>query len=314
MTTVVVYHKTVPNGKNQEKIDLLRFYSHGIKVSGDIVIDKDDYIYQPSDVGVIQGWLGQGLATTSHLKLRKDVIQNQIRNKKYVVAVDSNLFLYANTNNPLHYLRYSFNGVFPNSGIYCDTYIDPLRWQKISRNLGISLKDYRKNGSHILLCLQRNGGWSMGGFDVQDWTTQTIASLRKFTDRPIVIRAHPGDKASREYLNPRNPKCRINFTNGVTLSNNQNLLDDLKNCWAAVNYNSSPVVGAAIEGYPIFVTDIQRSQCKEIANTDLSQIENPMLPDRQAWLERLSMFHWNFDELKSGECWQHMKKFISSGQ
>jgi len=49
--------------------------------------------------------------------------------------VDSNLFLYANTTNPLHYLRYSFNGVFPTTGIYCDTTIDPCRWQKISQNL-----------------------------------------------------------------------------------------------------------------------------------------------------------------------------------
>lgn len=310
MTEVVVYHKSIPNGKNQEKIDLLRFFSHGVKTVGDSVIDKNDYSYQLSDVGVIQGWLGEGEHTAPHLRLRNQVIQNQIRNQKYVVAVDSNLFLYSNTSNPLHYLRYSFNGVFPNSGIYCDSEIDPSRWQKISRNLNISLKDYRRNGNHILLCLQRNGGWSMGNFDVQDWTIHTINSLRKYTDRPIIIRAHPGDKASKEYLNPLNPKCKINYTKNITLSNNQNLLDDLRNCWAAINYNSSPVVGAAIEGYPIFVSDIEKSQCKEIANTDLSQIENPALPERQKWVERLSMFHWNFDELISGECWMHMRKFI----
>jgi len=77
-----------------------------------------------------------------------------------------------------------------------------------------------------------------------------------------------------------------------------------------VNYNSSPVVGAAIEGIPIFVMDALNSQCKDIANTDLSRIENPQMPDRLRWIERLSMFHWNFDELTSGECWAHMRKFI----
>jgi hypothetical protein len=61
---------------------------------------------------------------------------------------------------------------------------------------------------------------------------------------------------------------------------------------------------------PIFVTDTSKSQCKEIANTDLAQIENPLMPDRQAWAERLSMFHWNFEELRSGECWRHMRQFI----
>jgi hypothetical protein len=70
------------------------------------------------------------------------------------------------------------------------------------------------------------------------------------------------------------------------------------------------VVGAAIEGYPIFVTDYTKSQCREIANTDLSQIETPFLFYRQNWVERISMFHWNFEELKSGECWQHMRQYI----
>jgi hypothetical protein len=234
-----------------------------------------------------------------------------MRNKKYAVAVDSNLFLYANTENPLHYLRYSFNGVFPNTGIYCDTKIDPSRWKKISKDLNISLKNYRSNGDHILLCLQRNGGWSMGSVDIQDWTNNTITTLRKYTDRPIIIRTHPGDKTSKEIIKPENPSCKIKFSSSVRLSTNINLVEDLKNCWAAVNYNSSPVVGAAIEGVPIFVSDSAKSQCAEVANTDLSRIENPLMLDRQPWVERLSMFHWNFNELKSGECWHHMRKFIN---
>ena len=309
MTTVAIYHNTVPNAKNPEKIDLLRFFSQGVKVAGDTAIDSNDYQYIPTDVGVIQGWLGGG-KVSNHLNLRNTVIQEQIKRGKYVIAVDSNLFLYADTTNALHYLRYSFNGVFPNTGIYCDSEIDPSRWTKLSANLNIQLKDYRTTGNHILLLLQRNGGWSMGNFDVQDWAIQTINTLRQHTDRPIVIRAHPGDKASREYLDPTNPKCKIKFTNDIKISTNANLVDDLKNCWAAVNYNSSPVVGAAIEGVPVFVSDPAKSQCAEIANLDLSQIENPQLIDRQKWVERLSMFHWNFDELKSGECWNHMKRFI----
>jgi hypothetical protein len=309
-TTVAIYHNTVPNAKNQEKIDLLRYFSQGVRAAGDSVIDSNDYQYRPTDVGVIQGWLGQGAIITPHLLLRNTVIQQQLKRNKHVVAVDSNLFLYANTANDLHYLRYSFNGVFPNTGIYCDTNVDPNRWQKLSKNLNLTLKNYRTNGDHILVCLQRNGGWSMGSLDVQDWAIQTINTLRQYTDRPIVIRAHPGDKASREYLDPRSPKCKIKFSKAVRLSTNVNLVDDLRNCWAAVNYNSSPVVGAAIEGVPIFVMDPIKSQCRDVANIDLAQIENPQMPDRQPWVERLSMFHWNFDELKSGECWTHMRSFI----
>jgi hypothetical protein len=308
--SIAVYHKTVPNAKNQEKIDLLRFFSQGATALGETVIDSVDYEYCTSDVAVIQGWLGEGPAISSHLKLRNTVITNQLANKKYVVAVDSNLFLYANTINPLHYLRYSFNGVFPTTGIYCDTDIDPARWQKISKNLNIRLKDYRTSGEHILICLQRNGGWSMGNIDIQEWAIQTIDTIRRYTDRPIVIRTHPGDKSSKGIIQPGHPQCKIKFSKAVRLSTNVNLVDDLRNCWAAVNYNSSPAVGAAIEGVPIFVSDFIKSQSAEVANTDLSQIENPTFYDRQRWVERLSMFHWSFDELKSGECWSHMRKFI----
>jgi len=311
MTSLAIYHKTVPNAKNLEKIELLKNFSYGAKITGEIVKDIIDHNYQLADVAVIQGWLGEGANTTPHLQLRNTVINQQISQKKYVVVVDSNLFLYANTDNLLHYLRYSFNGVFPNTGIYCDTDIDPSRWQKVSKNLNIRLKDYRTTGDHVLVCLQRNGGWSMGNIDIQDWAIDTINTIRSYTDRPIVIRTHPGDKTSKGIIQPGHPQCKIKFSKVVRLSTNENLVDDLQNCWAAVNYNSSPVVGAAIEGIPIFVMDPTKSQCAEIANTDLSQIENPKLPDRQSWVERLSMFHWNFDELKSGECWNHMRSFIS---
>lgn len=309
MKTIAIYHKSVPNGKNLEKIQLLQNFSQGVRAVGDNVIDVDHYGIVAADVGVIQGWVS-GPPTAQHTNLRNNVITQQKFLNRYVVSADSNLFLYANVDNPLHYLRYSFNDIFPNQGIYCDTEIDTNRWNKISQNLNIKLKPYRKSGDHVLILLQRNGGWSMSGYDVQDWASSIISSVRNFTDRPIIVRAHPGDKAARTYLDPKNPQCRIKFSKRVRLSTNPRLTDDLINCWAAVNYNSSHSVGALIEGVPIFVTDPARSQSAEVANTDISQIENPIMPDRQKWVERLAMFHWNFDELRSGECWNHMRRFI----
>lgn len=307
---IVIYHTTIPNQKNPEKIEILKNFSSGAKLIGDEVIDSYDYNYIPSDVGMIQGWLGYNASSSSHLNLRRAVIKNQTKQNKYVITADSNLFLYANTSNhPHHYLRYSFNGVFPNTGIYCDTDIDPSRWKQISKDLNISLKDYRSSGAHILLCLQRNGGWSMGEVNIQDWAIETIKKIRQYSDRTIIVRPHPGDKQTKSILTPGNPQCRIPLSSNVKLSTNESLLDDLKNCWAAVNYNSSPVVGAAIEGVPIFVSDKDKSQCAEIAN-DIEDIENPILFDRQQWIERISMFHWKFSELSNGSAWLHMKKYV----
>jgi hypothetical protein len=79
-----------------------------------------------------------------------------------------------------------------------------------------------------------------------------------------------------------------------------------------VVHNSSPSVASIIEGVPTFLTDShpEHSQSCEVANKDLAKIENPDMLDRQAWIERLSMCHWNFDELRSGEAWNFFKKYI----
>ena len=300
------------NNKNPEKREILDRFSLGVSYLGqDEVVINEHMSLIDADVALMVGWVHEDSKQTSHLEFRRQIIAHQRKQGKRILLADSNLFLYKDKTNPHHYLRYSFDGIFPNTGEYCDKLINPDRWKKLSNTIGISLKDYRKNGNHILLCLQRNGGWSMGGFDVVDWTAQTIKLLRLHTDREIVIRAHPGDKGAKGYLSPNNLIKKIGLLKGVRLSKpGADLLDDLKNCWAVVNYNSSPTVAAAIEGYPVFVTDALRSQCAEIANTNLKNIENPNYPDRQQWIERLSMFHWNFDEISNGECWSHMRTFI----
>jgi hypothetical protein len=220
------------------------------------------------------------------------------------LIVDSNLFLYIDKTNPQHYLRYSFDGVFPTTGFYFDTNIDTNRWKKISQNLNINLKPYRTNGTHILICLQRNGGWSMAGLSVIDWLDVTIKKIQQVSNRPIIVRPHPGDKKIMNIL-------KIKYKN-VSLSNNPNLLDDLRNAWVTVVYNSSPSVASIIEGVPTFITDPEpkHSQSYLVANTDLNLVENPILHERQSWIEKLAMCHWNFDELRSGEAWKFFKSFL----
>lgn len=301
MVTVAIYHKSVPPGnKSAEKPEILKNFARGVVATGDRTIDVDNFQAVAADVGMIQGWTHEQ-SDRPHLLLRADAIRTHRR----IVCADSNLFLYKNKTNPGHYLRYSFNGIFPTTGIYCDDRIDPGRWQQIRQDLGLVVRDYRVKGDHVLLCLQRNGGWSMSGLGVIEWARDVIQTLHQHTDRTIVVRAHPGDKKSVSYL------PQLKGLRNVRISESGRTMEqDLVDCWAVVNYNSSSVVGAAIEGYPVFVTDPVRSQCRDIANTDLAEIEQPRLPNRQPWLERISMFHWNFAELASGACWRHMRSYI----
>jgi hypothetical protein len=299
----VAYLSSVPpSKKSQHKTDLLQRFVSGVQAAGDTGVISSTPMLINADVAFIQGWPHPTGKQGAHNLFRKTVHDYQKKNNNRLLVVDSNLFNYRGKN---EYSRYSFDGVFPNTGTYFWNNPDPARWQSISRNTGIELKDWRSNGKHILLCLQRNGGWSMGTYDIVEWTADTIIKLQQATDRPIVLRPHPGDKLARQHIGD------IGHLRNVTLSHpDATLMDDLKDCWAVVNHNSSPTVGSVIEGYPIFVTDPDRSQATAVSNTDLSSIETPIMPDRQAWVERIAMCHWNQQEIMSGAAWQHIRKFV----
>jgi hypothetical protein len=304
LTAVAYYAGIPPNNSNLEKPLILDYFCQGVTNTGDTAIAHTGMNALSCDVALIQGFVHQHGKSAPHLQLRQDAVNLQKKNNKRSLIVDSNLFLYVDKSNPLHYLRYSFDGVFPTTGFYFDKDIDSTRWQKISKDLNLKLKSWRSNGSHILICLQRNGGWSMQGLNSLNWLDQTINSIRKYSNRPIIVRAHPGDKKTKGII-------KIKHKN-VFLSTKDKLTDDLIGAWATVVYNSSPSVASAIEGVPVFLTDPQprNSQSFDIANTDISNIESPTLLDRQQWVEKLSMCHWKFEELKSGEAWNFFKKYI----
>lgn len=303
---VISYSQVVPaKNKSVEKEQILKKFVQGVITFGDTGILHTGNDILDCDVAVIQGWQHQQGKSSPHLKLREKVASHQIKNQKYVCIADSNLFLYATENNqPHHYLRYSFNGVFPSTGIYFDDNPDTSRWKKISKDLSIKIKDVRPTGSHILVCLQRQGGWSMEGTSVINWINSVVKQIRKHSDRPILIRPHPKDVNSKVYL--RNLK----LDKGINLSFNKSIYYDLNNAWCVVNHNSSSIVGPIINGYPAFITDPIKSQCSEVANTDFSNIENPKTFDRLKWLQRISMFHWNFSELEDGTAWAHMRNYV----
>lgn len=304
-TAVAYYGGIPPTNNNPEKPMILDNFCKGVIASGDNAIAHRGMTPIDCDVALIQGFVHDHGKDAPHLQLRKNAVDLQKKAGKRSLIVDSNLFLYADPGNKKTYLRYSFDGVFPTTGFYFDKDIDPTRWEKISRDLNISLKPWREDGNHILICLQRNGGWSMRGLNVIQWLNQTILKIKQHSpNRHIVVRAHPGDKKIRAIL-------KVNHKN-VSLSTNERLVDDLRGAWATVVYNSSPAVSSLIEGVPVFLTDPEpwHSQANGVANTDLSLLENPLLPERQQWIEKLSMCHWTFAELRSGEAWQFFRRYI----
>ena len=233
-------------------------------------------------------------------------MDTQTKLGRYWLSIDSNVFIYKNKENPKKYLRYSFNGVFPKTGIYCNDNPGEENWNNIKRDYNMDLKPWRTNGSHILITLQRPLGWSMRGFNLMKWLENTFREIRKYSDRPIIIRWHPGDWKSYPVY-----EALLKQYNATISPQERHITEDLVNCWALVCHNSTPSSVASIEGIPAFITDDPGyCQAGDIANLDFSKLETPIMPDRLEWIKKLSQCHWSFDDTRSGRCWAHMRNYV----
>jgi len=303
------YISSLPRRINgTEKINALTYFAEGAARCGDQAETTHSQAYEDCDVGAIIGNAfdaNPGKVNLPHYRVRKMVMDRQRELGRYWLSIDSNVFIYRDAENPQKYLRYSFNGVFPNTGIYCNENPGDENWNKLKSHYNMDLQPWRTTGSHILICMQRPMGWSMRGQNLMHWFESTLATIRQYSDRPVRVRWHPGDWKNF----PKNE----NFAKyKVTLSpQTKHITQDLVDCWAVVCHNSTPSSVATIEGIPAFITDDPGyCQAGAVANTDLSLIENPLLPDREQWIRRLAQCHWNFEDLKSGRQWTHMRQWV----
>lgn len=292
-----------------EKSSALRYFAEGAAKSGDLTTVVEGKRFEPCDVGVIIGNANEtnpGKIGLPHYNVRKTVIDTQTREHKYWVSIDSNVFIYRNRDNPHKYLRYSFNGVFPKTGIYCNENPGDQNWNNMRRDYDMELSPWRSSGSHILITLQRPMGWSMRGFDLMKWLDTVLANVKANSDRPIRVRWHPGDW--KHYPQYAGMLTKM----GVAVSpQDRHILEDLKDCWALICHNSTPSSVAVIEGIPAFITDDPGyCQAGDVVNRDFARLEDPWLPDREQWIRKLAQCHWSFEDVKSGRCWAHMRQWV----
>jgi hypothetical protein len=160
--------------------------------------------------------------------------------------------------------------------------------------LGLELKPWTNAGYNIVIACQRSDSEQWAGQPpTVAWLTETACKIRQYSDKPIVIRPHPRQRISEI------PGCVIESPRPVpgtydSFDYNQ----CLKTTWAVVNHNSGPGSQAIINGVPAFVGS--SSLAAPVSNLDLSQIENPLRPDRTQWIEQLAHTEWTIPEIESG--------------
>lgn len=299
MYDVVVYLSSLPRiADRNRKVQVLRAFAQGAQAQGATVLIQTQPHLVDCRLAVILGWVGTKIRGP-HIQLRQNVIDHQQRIGQHIMPIDGSCFKFRDLDST--FLRYSLGGVFYNTNNYANDHSTDAKWNQIRQTLGLDLAPWRTQGSHVLVCLQRDGGWSMKGTDMTEWTYSTVRRLRNITDRPILIRPHPKHQMDLTAL-----------TNmpGVSQSGpGRGLEQDLAGAWAAVFCNSSSSVAAVLAGVPVFADD---DDCVAwaVANHDLAQIETPVMPDRTQWLNDLSAAHWTDAESQSGLIYQHFAKYF----
>jgi hypothetical protein len=120
--------------------------------------------------------------------------------------------------------------------------------------------------------------------DQQQWIADIMAEIRRYTDRPIVIR----EKRSREER--------------MTVDTMDEALSRDVHC--LVTYNSVAAVEAVMAGKPAICVGPNAAQ--QVSSRTLADIEPPLFPDddlREAWLRHLSYSQFTFSEMSDGTAW-----------
>jgi hypothetical protein len=301
---VGIFYNSISNpAKFSNKVMLMDNFKLGVEACGDQVIEyKDNNLpNQPLDAGFVLGY-------TLEDNFRKKIINALSVADTPRIFVDSNILHYSRPEHEWH--RYSINSVYPNTGIYFFKDLDLNKWNQYSNWHNVTVKPWRTDGNHILILAQRPKGWNMFGNDQDTWLDATITEIRKYSQRHIMIRMHPGDGTRFKQIE----KLQKRYGDQITISEHANIRDALVDCWCAVGYNSTPNVVSAIEGVPVYVQDPTHSWAQDIAFSDLRQIEMPPLPDRSEWLAKIANIHWSNEEVKSGQLWAAIKNYIVSAR
>jgi hypothetical protein len=207
------------------------------------------------------------------------------------------------------YLRYSLGGPFYDRAEYANKDSGPEKWQEISRQLSLKLNPSKVNNGHILICMQRDGGFSMKSLNPIEWLDAKIKEIRLHTTRAIVVRPHPNAYEMLDFKKYTLSQYKKQWNVSVIDPKHSKLTDNLVGAHSVVLFNSSASVAAVCAGIPVFADD---SSCVSwaVANKNVSSIESPISFDRQQWIQDLAAAHWSDEEARAGKVYQKFIPFL----
>lgn len=153
------------------------------------------------------------------------------------------------------------------------------RWEALQ----LPIEKWKKGGSKIIIAAPDEKPCKFYNINKEQWVSETIAKLKLYTDREIIVR----DRA----------KSRLQRVEHNTLK--QALDDDV---FALITYNSVAATESVLYGIPAF-TLAPCNAASPVSLQDISQIETPYYPDADkvfSWACHLAYGQYHVRELRDG--------------
>lgn len=163
------------------------------------------------------------------------------------------------------------------------------RWDSLVKgDARLSWKGWKTKGNKILLVVPNPKSCHFYGMDLDPWMNQTIDTIKKYTDMPIVIRKK-GSRVDRD---------------------NHSIYDALDDgIFCTVTLASIAALESVVYGIPAFVS----VQCAAtpLASTDLSKINDPYYPDEKLITKHchsLAYGQFTYTEMLNGTAWKLLNR------
>jgi hypothetical protein len=238
------------------------------KGSGDTVVSTDEFIYESSTDPIIL----RGI-------LKYKLMQQCWKDNRSFYYMDTGYL--GNQKNPLNPNGWKYwHRIVKNDLQHNEIIKRPAdRWQALK----LPIENWKKGGSKIIIAAPDEKPCKFYGIDKDTWIAETIATLKQYTDREIIVR----DRA----------KSRLQRIEHNTLK--QALDDDV---YALITYNSVAATESVLYGIPAF-TLAPTNAASPVCSQDLSQIETPYYPEMDEvfeWACHLAYGQFHINEFKNG--------------
>ena len=157
---------------------------------------------------------------------------------------------------------------------------------------------WRTDGQYILICGQHDKSLQWQHMPrMSNWFLNTYDEIRKHTERPIIFRPHPRCRLEHierglKHVTRQEPKQIANTYDDFDMGFN--------NVHCTISYSSNPGIHSIIAGVPSFVST--HSLAYPVGNDIdfIHNIETPLMPDRQQWLNDYAWTEYTVEEIANG--------------